>query len=217
MTGTEKMGYRKNKYIKSLLVLIYAFLGIVLSSAYAITFDDMLAHKATTDMPFWGDYYKNIKWISHAPDPNVKAVDGEADYRGQIDIGLMGLYGDRNQETIKVIWGQGVSDHSLRLELYKDAEMKTHIATLEPAGIQPNFKIEDMDGDGKLEIVLWGAVSDPSMSQDVGDASKLFEGHSSLHLFTVSTYKLTDAGYKLSREYTTKEKYEPFCEEQPKE
>ena len=64
-------------------------------------------------------------------------------------MGKVDLYGDETNETIKAIWGPGVSDHSLRIELYKDGEK---FSTLKPHGIQPNFKLEDLDGDGKLEL-----------------------------------------------------------------
>ena len=133
----------------------------------------------------------------------------QVDYKGAVD-----LDGDGKEEAITVTWGHGVSDHTLTIEVYKGNET---FATLQPKGIQPNFKVEDIDGDGKLEIVLWGAVDDPKMSQDATDESKPFEGHSEPHLFMVSIYKLTDFGCKFSKEYTSKEKYEPFCEEQPKE
>ena len=65
------------------LVLICIFLSVMLGSAYAVTFDDMLVHRSSSSQPFWGDYYKNIKWISHTIEPDM-AVGDEADYRGQI-------------------------------------------------------------------------------------------------------------------------------------
>ena len=192
------------------LILLLALLLIPLA-AMAITFDDMLGHHPSKDQPFWGYQYKNIKWVSHTPGEGPPE-GGEADYRGQVDMGKVDIDNDNKDATIKVTWGGGVSDHSLTVEVYKGDKT---FATLRPKGIQPNFKVEDIDGDGKLEIVLWGAVADPKMSQLVGE-SKPFEGHSEPHLFTVSIYKLTDAGYKLSKEYTTKKKYEPFCEEMPR-
>jgi len=149
--------------------------------ANAITFDDMLMHRSSDKQPFWGNHYKNIKWISHTPDPagpDAEPSGGEADARGQIDTGTVNLQSDGREKTIKVIWGPGVSDHSLTIELYRDNEMKELITRIEPGGIQPNFKIEDIDNDGRLEIVLWGAVDDPNMSQLLSDESKPFEGHS---------------------------------------
>ena len=160
----------------------------------------MLAHPSPAE-PFLGYQYKNIQWVSYTPtlpagDKSNPEPD-EADYRGQEDVGKVDLFGDGKYETIKAIWGVGISDHSLKVEVYKDNKM---FSSLRPKGIQPNFKIEDVDGDGKLEIILWGAVADPGMSQDISDESKPFEGHSEPHLFTVSIYKLTNVGYQLAKE-----------------
>ncbi len=182
-------------------------------SSYAANFDDMLVSKRGSAAPLFG-VHDNVKWLSHTPDPNVE-VGEEADYRGQIDIGLVDLDGDKKQEAIKVTWGQGVSDHSLSVELFKDAEMRTRIAALKPTGIEPNFKLDDIDGDGKLEVILWGAVSDPAMSQDSSDTSKPFEGHSSPHFYEVSIYKMKEGTYKLALRFMSKKKHEPFCAEQP--
>ena len=200
--------------------LIVILIGICLCplTVNAVTFDDMLGHGPNKTQPFWGNHYKNIEWIAHTPNPVVPDAEpsgGEADYRGQIDIGLVDLQGDGKKETIKVIWGPGVSDHSLTIELYRDSDIKELISRLEPDGIQPNFKVEDIDNDGKLEIVLWGAVANPKMSQDLSDTSKPFEGHSDQHLFKVDVYKLDKDKYNLQRSYVSKQKYEPFCEEQP--
>lgn len=199
---------------KKQLMAIYSIIVCLYPSVVgAITFDDMLVHHPSGKKPFWGYAYKNIKWVSHTPHGGAPA-GGEADYRGQVDVGKVDLDKDNRDEIIKVTWGLGISEHSLTIEIYKGNK---NLAILQPKGIQPNFKIEDIDSDGKLEIVLWGAVGDPKMSQLAADESKPFEGHSDPHLFIVSIYKLTDAGYKLSREYTSRKKYEPFCEEMPKE
>lgn len=210
---------------KKQLAILLALLLIPLS-AMAITFDDMLGHHPSKSQPFMGEH-KNIKWVSHTPDllskdpKEEKAAEealmgpnSEADDRGQVDVGNTDLDGDGKDETIKAIWNAGVSDHALTIEVYKESKK---IVTLQPKGIQPNFKVEDIDGDGKLEIALWGAVGDPKISQDISDESKPFEGHSSPHLFKVSIYKLEQGKYKLSKEYTSRRKYEPFCEEQPEE
>lgn len=196
--------------------LVIILLGICLCplTANAMTFDDMLIHRSSDKQPFWGDYYKNIKWISHTP-TDGKPSEEEADFRGQVDIGLVDLDSDSKEETIKVIWGPGVSDHSLTIELYRDSEMKELVSRLEPGGIQPNFKVEDVDNDGKIEVILWGAVSDPNMSQDISDESKPFEGHSDSHLFQVDVYKIGEDSRRLQKSYISKQKYEPFCEEQP--
>lgn len=162
---------------------------------------------------FLGYPYKNIQWVSHTPTPvGSEMPTDEADDRVREDTGKVDFLGDGKYETIKVIWGGGVSDHSLEIEIYRNGKV---FATLRPKGIQPNFKIEDIDGDGKLEVVLWGAVKDPAMSYDISDESRPFEGHSAPHLFTVSIYKLTDTDYQLAKEYTSKKKYDPFCKDQP--
>lgn len=181
----------------------------------AVTFDDMLMHKASRTQPFLGYDYKNIKWLKHTPNPDVdQEFEGEADARGQIDIGLIDLDGDKHDETIKVIWGYGVSDHSLTIELYKDDEQ---FDTLKPIqGIQPNFKINDVDGDGKLEIIIWGGNWDPRLPGEDDVTEETYEGHSGLHRYIVATYKLIRGQYQLWDIYTTKMKYEPFCKEQPK-
>ena len=185
---------------------------LILGGSFLVS-SPCLAKNST--QPFLGYQYKNIKWVSHAPIPaGGEIIMDEADNRGQEDVGKVDLFGDGKYETIKAIWGEGVSDHSLKIGVYKDGKL---FATLKPKGIQPNFKVKDIDGDGKLEIILWGAVKDPAMSYDVTDKSKPFEGHSEPHLFTVSIFKPTDTGYQLAKEYTTKKKYEPFCEEQPKD
>ena len=186
--------------------------------ANAVTFNDILVHHPSNTQPFWGYAYKNIKWISHTP-TSIVGIDPdeeEADFRGQVDIGLVDLNGDGKEVIIKIVWGPGVSNHSLIIVLYKDSEMRELISYLEPSGIQPNFKVEDIDNDGKLEIVLWGAVADPKMDNDTSKTSKSFaERHSVPHLFKVDVYKLDNDKYMLQKSYISKQKYEPFCEEQP--
>ena len=178
----------------------------------------LITNAASKAHPILGYTYKNIKWVSHTPTsvPGGDPTEGEADFRGQVDKGLVDLNGDGKKETIKVIWGPGVSDHSLTIELYRDSKMKELINRLEPSGIQPNFKVEDIDNNGKLEVVLWGAVNDPKMSQLSSDTSKPFEGHSDPHLFKVDVYKLDKDKYSLQKSYVSNEHYLPFCEEQPK-
>ena len=201
---------------KQLIVACILFIIVLPSTVYAMTFDDMLGHHPSISHHFMGKH-KNIKWISHTPflpkemeqdEINLPISPDEADYRGQVDTGVVDLDGDGSEETIKVIWGHGVSDHSLTIELYK-GDIKLN--SIEAPGIQPNFKLEDIDGDKKLELVIWGAVSDPNMSQDGADDSKPFEAHSVPHLFKLEIYKLEKGKYKLSKEYISKKKYEPFC------
>ena len=184
------------------LLAVTLFLLFSVSSVYAT--------------PFLGYNYEHIKWTRYIP-LTTKSQATEEGYSGQIDKGIVDLDGDGKEETIRVIWGTGVSDHALTIELYKDREMHQFISRLKPSGIQPNFKLEDLDNDGKLEVILWGAVDDPNMSQDSTDTSKPFEGHSAPHLFKVDTYKLDKEGYRLQKSYVSKEHYLPFCEEQPKE
>lgn len=201
----QTFGWVMKKQSVGILIIIF----LCPLAANAVTFDDMLIHHPSNAQPFWGYIYKNIKWVSHMPAPAVGGdpEEGEADYRGQIDRGLVDLNGDGKKETIKVIWGEGVSDHSLTIELYEDNKK---FATLQPKGIQPNFKVEDLDSDGSLEVTLWGAIADSNMSQDISDESKAFEAHSVSHLFLVDIYKLKKGKCIFLKEYVTKNKYEPF-------
>jgi len=195
--------------------LVFSYL--ILCAAIAATYEEMIIHETSTTQPFWGDYYKNIKWLQHTPDQTAASFEGEAGSGGQVDIGRIKLYSAGKVGFIKVIWGQGVTEHSLEIEVYKDSGMKQLISRIEPRGIQPNFAVEDLDGDGNLEIAVWGAVSDPNMSQLSEDKSKPFEGHSDPHLFEVAIYKLEGKELILQKQYVTKQKYEPFCKEMPKD
>lgn len=177
-------------------------------------FDELLLHETSTSKPFLDYKYKNIKWIKHTPDETAESYKDEAGSGGQIDIGSVDIDADNKNVLLKATWGPGVSDHSLGIELYKE---NNKFGSFNAPGIQPNFKLEDIDGDKKLELVIWGAVFDPNMSQLLDDESKPFEGHSSQHLFKVRIYKMGRGKYKLSKEYVSKKKYEPFCEEQPGE
>jgi len=201
------------------IIIIIACLVIYASplKLYAVTFDEMVAHKTSNSQPLWGDNYKNIRWVSHTPylpesmKDDVISPD-EADYRGQIDVGMVDLDGDKDEETIKVIWGAGVTDRFLTIELY---ESDTLIGRLIPEGIQPNFKVEDVDGDGTMEVAIWGAIYDPDMSQLLSDKSKPLEGHSSPHFFRVDTWKLAESIW-FRDSYISKDKHEPFSMEQPR-
>jgi len=181
----------------------------------AATFDEMLIHKTSTIQPFLGNHYKNIEWVSHNPIllNGEEPYDEEADFRGQIDVGKVDLDGDKKDETVKVIWSGGVSDHFLTIEVYRDSEI---ISTIKGEfGIQSNFKIEDIDGEGKKEIIIWSGIWDPRMPGEDGVTETTYEGHSGLHRYVVATYKLIREQYYLWDIYTTKKKYEPFCKEQP--
>jgi len=159
--------------------------------------------------PFrWNATYENIRWIKH--EPLTTRDDLQEGYRGQVDIGAVDLEGDKKNEIIKVTWYPGTSNNPMEIDLYKDGVIKQLMAHLEPPADQANFKLEDLDGDGTLEIALWGTVGDPTMSQLLSDESKPFEGHSVPHFFRVAVYKLDKGEYVLQRKYTTKKKYEPF-------
>lgn len=163
--------------------------------------------------PFLGCSYKNIKWIKHVRLNAADWGEDEAGSGGQEDIGGVDLDGDKKSETIKAIWGPGVSDHSLLIEVYKN---KKKIDTLKPlAGIQPNYSVEDGDGDGRMEIVIWAGLWDFRLPGEDGITDKTYEGHSGPHRYIVATYKLVRGEYNLWDVYTTKKKHEPFCEKKP--
>lgn len=195
---------------KQIIVAWLIMLCLYSLDAIAANFDDTLGRTKKLG-PVWGDHHKNIRWIEHIPADGTEEYDA---YWGQTDVGSVDLDGDKKEEIIKVIWGAGVSDHSLRIELYKD-DLK--FDTLKPVwGIQPNFKLEDLDGDGRLEIIVWGGLWDPRLPGEDGVTSETYEGHSARHRYIVATFKLIREEYTLWDIYTTKEKYEPFCKEQPR-
>lgn len=191
--------------------------------AHAVTYDDILAHKASSSKPYWGDYYqyKNIKWISHQPyfegatDEQMKELEKaaleEVDDRGQIDIGSVDFNGDGKEHYLKVIWtAYGGPAKGLLIEEYQDKALKNKIATISPQseGYHPNFKVEDVDSDGKLELITFAGVPDPNMSGMVDD-KKPFEPRFADRFLRVSIYKYKDGTLKLSRQYLTKGKFEP--------
>lgn len=186
-------------------------------TAIAESSDDFVLLIPSKSQPFCNKQYEHITWVEHVPVPERdldEAEMGEADDRGQIDIGRVDLDEDGKDEIIKVIWGPGVSDHALTIELYKDNALFSTLRS--EHGIQPNFKIEDTDGDGRFEIIIWGGLWDPRMPGEEGITESTYEGHSAPHRYVVATHKLIRGEYLLWDIYTTKEKYEPFCREQPK-
>lgn len=208
--------------LKRIYILVIIFLYPL--AANALTFDEILVRHPSKSQPFMGEQ-KNVKWVSHAPDSlknpeeqkaleeSVTGPNAEADDRGQIDEGKIDLDGDGMDETIKAIWYGGVSDHSLAIEVYKDNKL---ISTLKGEyGIQSNYKIEDVDSDNKKEIIIWSGLWDFRMPGEDGVTEDNYEGHSDLHRYVVVTYKFVRGEYWLWDIYTTKKKYEPFCEEQP--
>jgi len=125
------------------------------------------------------------------------------------------LDNDNKPEVVKILYGPGVSDKFLTIEVYKEGKL---ISTLKGEfGIQSNYKIDDIDEDGKKEIIIWSGLWDPRMAGEDGVTEKTYEGHSATHRYVVATYKLIRGQYCLWDVYTTKKKYEPFCEEQPRE
>lgn len=123
------------------------------------------------------------------------------------------LFGDKTEELVKVIYGPGVSDKALTIEVYKDNKL---ISTLKgDNGIQSNYKIDDLYHDGKKEIIIWSGLWDFRMPGEDGITDKTYEGHSAPHRYIVAIYRPLRGEYYLWDIYTTKKKYEPFCDEQP--
>ena len=124
------------------------------------------------------------------------------------------LDGDRNLELVKVMYGLGVSDKFLTIEIYKSGKL---ISTLKGEfGIQSNYKIEDVDKDGRQEIIIWSGIWDSRMPGEEGVTEATYEGHSGPHRYIVATYKLIRGQYCLWDIYTTKKKHKSFCDDQPK-
>lgn len=118
------------------------------------------------------------------------------------------INGDQIKEDVIVSRGPGVSDQSLKIEVLKDGKK---ISTIRGEfGIQSNYKIEDIDNDGKKEIIVWSGVWDPRMPGEEGVTEQTYEGHSAPHRYIVATYKLIRGEYYLWHVYTTKRKYDPM-------
>lgn len=145
-------------------------------------------------------------------------LDGDGELLGSPTLNeyKIDIDNDGKKELIKVIYGEGVSDKPLTIEVYKDNKV---ISTLKGqfGGIQSNYKIEDVDNDGKKEIIIWSGIWDFRLPNEDDITEKTYEGHSAPHRYIVATYKLLRGQYYLWDIHTTKKKYEPFCEEQPKE
>ena len=148
---------------------------------------------------------------------STKDLDGDGEILGSPTIHehKMDIDNDGKDELIKVMYGEGVSDKPLTIEVYKDGKI---ISTLRGEfGIQSNYKIEDVDNDKRKEIVIWSGLWDFRMAGEDGITDQTYEGHSAPHRYIVATYKLLRGQYYLWDIYTTKKKYEPFCEKQPEE
>ena len=106
-----------------------------------------------------------------------------------------------------------MTDHFLTIEVYKADKL---LSTLKGEfGIQSNYKIEDIDNDGRKEVIIWSGLWDPRLPGEDGITEATYEGHSAPHRYVVATYKLIRGEYCLWDIYTTKKNYDPFCEEQP--
>ena len=143
-------------------------------------------------------------------------LDGDGEILGSPTINeyKIDLDGDRTDELIKVLYGHGISDKYLTIEVYKNGKLISILKS--EFGIQSNYKIEDIDNDGKKEIIIWSGLWDFRIAGEDGITESTYEGHSAPHRYVVSTYKLPRGEYYLWEIYTTRKKYEPFCEEQPK-
>lgn len=209
------------------MISVVSILGLILFFiAFVVWYDFMLTStwgpafvEEMDNMRETGDsgrnYNKNIEWVSHPPKSIENLGIGEVEVAGgeRIDIGSVDLDGDGKDELVKVIWGEGISDHSLKIEVSKGGKV---ISTLRNEfGIQPNFRIEDMDIDNKKEIVIWSGLWDFRLPNEDGVTEETYEGHSDPHRYVVATYKLIRGEYYLWDVYTTQKKYEPYCEKQP--
>jgi len=204
----------------AVFVMVACFMPAI---AQAVTYDDILAHKASSSRPFWGDHYQyeHVRWISHQPyfeggtNEQMKEMEKEAleavDERGQIDIGAVDLDADGKDEYIKVIWtAYGGPAKGLVIDVYQDKELKTKIGSINPQaeGYHPNFIVADIDSDKVLEIVTFAGIPDSEMSGSVDD-DKPFEPRFADRFLKVSIYKYQGGDVRLSRQYLTKGKYEP--------
>jgi hypothetical protein len=123
------------------------------------------------------------------------------------------LDGAHMPELVRVLYGSGVSHKSLTIEIFKG---KKKVESLRNRfGIQPNYRIADIDGDGKKEIVIWEGLWDSRLAGEDGVTENNYEGHSAPHRYLVTTYKRIQGKYSLWEAYTTKKKYDPYCEKQP--
>lgn len=158
---------------------------------------------------FAADSFAAQDYMAHGP----LSTDNEDGAAPVITNYHIDLFGDQSKELVKVIYGPGVSDKSLTIEVYKDNKL---ISTLKgDYGIQSNYKIEDLFHDGKKEIIIWSGIWDFRMPGEDGITDKTYEGHSAPHRYIVATYKPLRGEYYLWDIYTTNKKYEPYYEEQP--
>jgi hypothetical protein len=201
--------------MKKILVFLAVLSFFPFAPAFAVTYDQLLAHHPSTTGPFWGQYcqYKNIQWLSHKPyfegatDQQMKeaeqdAMDGELDDRGQIDVGSVDFAGNGKKEYLKVIWtAYGGPAKGLIIEIYSDKALKHKIVavSLEKDGDSPNFKIEAVDGHGSLELITFVGI--PANDNDPRFDDMILQ---------VKVFKYNNGKLELIRQYQTKNKYEPF-------
>jgi len=156
----------------------------------------------THGLLFAGDEYMHKGGDFEIDDPTF------AEYK--IDLNNNGA-----KETVKITFGPGVSSRPLKIEIFDKGKLLDTLNN--DFGIQANYKIEDMDGDGVQEIIIWSGLWDFRMPGENGVTDDNYEGHSAPHRYVVATYKFLRDKYWLWDVYTTKKKYEPFVEEQPME
>lgn len=164
------------------------------------------------------DYKEAERWYRLAcprcdvPDAELMKFMNE----GSTNSLKMDLDGDGQNEVVKEVWGPGVSAHSLTIEVYKDGKL---IATIDPNkfGIQANYKIKDLDGDGRKEIITWSGLWDFRLPGEGGVTEENPEGHSAPHRYVFVTYKLIRGEYYPWNYYTTKKKYNPYFSWEGKE
>lgn len=182
---------------------------------FLVSFISLFLATPSFASPFKGEN-KNIKWVSNTPDEFVKNLTHtQSAERSQVDVGEIDLDGDGQDETIKVIWSREWRNHALTIEIYKDNEL---IETLKnDFGYQPNYKIENIDEDKMKEIIIWSGRWDFRTPGADGIAQEDYEGLDSPHKYIVATYKWIQGGYSLWDIYTTKNQYDPYVEEQPRE
>jgi hypothetical protein len=213
----------KNQTMSSMkLVITFLFIGSFTASASALTYDEIVVNKASNARPYWGEYYeyKNIEWISHQPyfegldDEQYRELEMEAidavDERGQIDIGRVDFNRDKEYQYIKVMWtAYGGPQRGLIIELYRDEALKYTIVTISPQseGYNPNFKIEDIDGDGLLELITFAGIIDDHTGNAMDEN---FQGRFSNMRLQVSIYKFIDGSLKLDKRYITGNRYQPY-------
>ncbi len=152
-------------------------------------------------------------WVSAFAGQDYITKDSGDGADSTLHVYNVDLDDDKQPEEVKVMYGPGVSDKYLEIEVYKSGKLVSKLKG--EFGIQSNYKVEDVDKDGRKEIIIWSGIWDPRMPGENGVTEETCEGHSAPHRYIVATYKLIRGQYYLWDVYTTKKKYNPFCEEMP--